>query len=95
MTMWKKSAILSQIIKDWCRDIQEKVANMSPNAYVVLTPIWADRSADTSAYNRPISRTLAKRRGRGSPRCIGATLKVPQDWGIRGLIETISAVSTL
>jgi len=79
--MWKKSAILSQIIKDWCRDIQEKVANMSLNAYVVLTPIWADRSADTSAYNRPISRTLAKRRGQGSPRCIGAASKSPPRLG--------------
>ena len=35
----------------------------------------ADRSADASAYNR----------GRGPPRCIGAALKVPQDWGIQGV----------
>jgi hypothetical protein len=29
----------------------------------------------------------------GRPVGLGAALKVPQDWGIRGLIETISAIS--
>ena len=74
MTMWKKSAILSQIIKDWCRDIQEKVVNMYLNAYVVLTPIWADMSADTSAYIG----------ARGLPDVSGQLQKSPKIGGLGG-----------
>jgi len=49
--MWKKSAILSQIIEDWWRDVQEKAVNMSPNANVV--PIASGNTEDKNGNESP------------------------------------------